>query len=128
MAAQRWRVAGEVSEREDLLDGRVRLSLEGEAGSLALSAAFGWRRGRAGVSALEPGDCFLSLEDAAGDELHAAAESGSVSIDPDTAAATVRARFVVEEASGGLAEPGQRLEMECAVGAEAWSGELRLEG
>ena len=125
MPIERLPVAGEVSEREDLLNGAVRVALEGRAGVLTLSAAFGWRRGRDGATALEPGECYLSLEDRSGGELHAAAEVGSVSVDPDTGEARVRARFVAEEVSGALAEAGPRLALECTIGVAEWSGELR---
>ncbi len=116
---------GEVTEREDLLDGRVRVELAGEAAGWLVEAAFGWRRGRSGETQLDASDCFLTLTD--GDrELHASVEAGTVAVDPETGAAEVEVRFAVEEVKGGFARPGQRLTGAFTLGIEAWSGELRF--
>ncbi len=118
---------GEVTEREDLLDGRVRVELAGEAAGWLVEAAFGWRRGRAGETQLDAADCFLTLVD--GDrELHASVESGTVAVDPETGAADVEVRFAVDEVKGGFAMPGRRLTGTFTVGVEAWSGEIRFGG
>ena len=118
---------GEVTEREDLLDGRVRVELAGEAAGWLVEAAFGWRRGRAGETQLDAADCFLTLID--GDrELHASVEAGTVTVDPETGAANVEVHFTVEEMAGGFAIPDPRLTGAFTVGSETWSGEIRLGG
>ena len=121
------RAHGEVTDREDLLDGRVRVELAGEAAGWLVEAAFGWRRGRAGETQLDAADCFLTLID--GDrELHASVEAGTVAVDPETGAADVEVRFVVEEVGGGFAIPDRRLTGSFTLGVEAWSGEIRFGG
>ena len=125
MDVEVWPAQGEVTEREDLLDGRVRVELAGEAAGWLVEAAFGWRRGRAGETQLDAADCFLTLID--GDrELHASVEAGTVAIDPETGAAGVDVRFAVEEVEGGFAVRGRRLTGAFTVGIEAWSGEIRF--
>lgn len=127
MAGETRGMHGEVSEREDLLDGRVRVDLDGEAGGWQVAAAFAWRRGRGAESELDRADSFFTAVDGER-ELHASVRSGSVEVDPDTGVATVRAVLVVDEAEGGLAAAGDRLAVRCAVGAKTWSGELRAGG
>ncbi len=116
---------GEVTEREDLLDGRVRVELAGEAAGWLVEAAFGWRRGRAGETQLDAADCFLTLID--GDrELHASVEAGTIAVDPETGAADVEVSFAVDEVKGGFAIPDRRLTGAFTVGIESWSGEIRF--
>jgi len=114
--------AGEVTEREDLLDGRVRVAIEGEAGAWGLDAVFGWRRGRSGAIEIEPPDSYLTLlsDDA---EVNASAVDGTVEVDPDTALARIEARLVIEEGPSA----GSRLRADLAIGTESWSGSISLE-
>ena len=101
-----WHVGGEVIEREELLDGRCQVVLDGEA---------------------EAGDAA---------ELNASLDAGNVETSDETGAAAVRARFVVDAAEGDLdgfpqlrGDPasGARVTCDIEVGTESWSGELRLE-
>ncbi len=139
---------GEVSERTELLNGTLQLSIEGVvaagsavAGSAAtdgvatenaapweLSASFAWRLGRDGDVPLSEGD--LTLESSDG-ELFATLGEGVATVDPDTGAASLRATFIVDGVQGerladlGL-RPNSAVTAELTVDAERWSGELRL--
>jgi len=114
--------AGEVTEREDLLDARVRVALEGEAGAWSVDAVFGWRRGRSGSISIEPQDSYLTLASDT-EELNASALDGTVEVDPDTALARVEARLLIED--GPLT--GSRFAVELTIGVESWSGTIRIE-
>lgn len=128
MAAEVRRMHGEVSEREDLLDGRVRVDLEGEAEGWIVTASFGWRRGREGAVALDEGELTLTAD---GAELYASidggGDGGAVEADAETGAAELRANFVVEGTDGDWPAPVDRLVCTLAIGTEQWSGELRLD-
>jgi hypothetical protein len=116
---------GEVSEREDLLDGRVRVDLDGDAEGWDVTASFGWRRGPGGEVALEEGELTLTAGTA---ELYASldGDGGAVEPDAETGAADVRANFVVEGTAGEWPALVDRLVFTLAIGTEEWSGELRL--
>ncbi len=114
---------GEVTEREDLLDGRVRLELAGSGGDATIEAGFAWRRGRASV-ALEVADSYLTVIE--GDsELHATALSGTVAEEPETGAARIRAQFIVDDAVG-LGATLMPIAATLLVSPEEWSGEFQL--
>lgn len=123
------RAEGEVSEREELLDGRLQLVLDGEtADGLAVSFSLVWLLGREGATPLAEG--FATLAGAGGGELNASLASGEVEAAAETGEASVRARFAVDAAAGGaraLAAPGAILACGLEVGAESWRGELRIE-
>ncbi len=123
------RAEGEVSEREELLDGRLQLVLDGEtADGLAVSFSLVWLLGREGATPLAEG--FATLAGAGGGELNASLASGEVEAAVETGEASVRARFAVDAAEGGaraLAAPGAILACGLDVGAESWRGELRIE-
>jgi len=131
VAATQRRMQGEVSEREDLLDGRVRVDLDGDAEGWTVTASFGWRRGPGGEVNLEEGELTLSAGaaelyaslDVAGD---GAGEGGTVQADAETGGAEVRANFIVEGTAGDWPEPVDRLVCTLEIGREEWSGELRL--
>jgi hypothetical protein len=119
-----WQLSGEVGEREGLLDGRVRVELEGESadGGASAEVALGWRRGR-GATTLEAADSYLTLILGA-HEVDAVATEGRVVIDGDTSVATVEATFVVEESSSPLAAAGDTLGASFLVGEQDWSGTI----
>ena len=123
-----WRAEGEVSEREELLDGRLQLVLDGEtADGLAVSFSLVWLLGREGATPLAEG--FATLASADG-ELNASLASGAVEAAAETGEASVRARFAVDAAEGdarALVAPGAILACGLEVGAESWRGELALE-
>ena len=134
-AGELWRGEGEVSERTELLNGTLQVSIEGEvaadgAASWELSASFAWRLARDGDVPLSEGD--LSLEGHDG-ELFATLGAGVATVDPDSGAATVRATFIIDGVEGerlaalGL-RPDGAVTAEITVEAERWSGELRLPG
>ncbi|HJM74646.1 MAG TPA: hypothetical protein QGI71_02110 [Dehalococcoidia bacterium] len=125
MALEQRRMHGEVSEREDLLDGRVRVDLDGDAEGWDVTASFGWRRGPGGEVALEEGELTLTAGTA---ELYASldGDGGAVEPDAETGAADVRANFVVEGTAGEWPALVDRLVCTLAIGTEEWSGELRL--
>lgn len=123
MTEQTWVGEGEVTDREDLLDGRVRVELAGTAGSALIEAGFAWRRGRDSI-ALEAADSYLTVLD--GDsELHAMALGGTVTEEPETGAARIRAQFIIED-SVGLGATLMPIAAIVLVGPEEWSGELQL--
>jgi hypothetical protein len=122
--------SGEVTEREDLLDGRVRVALQGTAGPWQLDAVIGWRRGRTDAIEVEPEDTYLTLFGDGG-EFNAAAVGGTVTVDPDTAAADVEAALTLERGAGSAERPARdrtgAIEVALNVGLEAWSGTVRLD-
>ena len=141
MTAAAWRVSGEVIEREELLDGRCQVVLDGEAdpgdnadaAGVAFAVSLVWLLGREGEAPLAEG--YVTIADDAA-ELNASLDAGSVETSDETGAAAVRARFVVDAAEGDLGgfpqlrgdpSSGARVACEIEVGTEAWSGELRLE-
>ena len=126
MAGLTRRVRGELSEREDLLDGRVLVQLEGDADGWAVAASFGWQRGREGTVELDAAESALSIIDGAR-ELHSSVESGTVTVDDDSGGAHVRARLRVDEVRGDLAAAGDWLSIDCTIDGERWSGELSLD-
>jgi hypothetical protein len=125
---------GEISEREDLLDGRVRIDLDGRAGGerggggddgggWVVAASFGWQRGRAGSVELDEGE--LALLD--GDhELFASLVTGTAESDEETGAARISARFLIDDSAGDWPQPVARIACTLDAGSEQWSGELRL--
>ncbi len=137
-AGELLRGEGEISERTELLNGTLQLSIEGvvAAGSAVaggaapweLSASFAWRLGRDGDVPLSEGD--LTLESSDG-ELFATLGEGVATVDPDSGAASLRATFIVDGVQGkrladlGL-RPNSAVTAELTVDAERWSGELRL--
>ena len=125
-----WRVVGEVSEREELLDGRFQVVLDGEAGGneegagAAVALTLVWLLGREGAVPLTEG--YLTLAPDGGGEVNASLDTGSVEASAETGAAKVRAVFAVDAVDGDLAVVGDLVEVGLEVGAESWSGELRL--
>ena len=123
MTDQVWNARGEVTDREDLLDGRVRVELAGEAGEATIEVGFGWRRARESI-ALEAADSYLTVVE--GDtELHATALAGSVSTDPETAITRIEAQFIVEDAVG-LGATLMPIAAVVLVSPEGWSGVFSL--
>jgi len=132
-AGELLRGEGEISERTELLNGTLQLSIEGvvAAGSAApweLSASFAWRLGRDGNVPLSEGDLTLASSDG---ELFATLDEGVATVDPDSGAASLRATFIVDGVEGerlvdlGL-RPDSAVTAELTLDAERWSGQLRL--
>ena len=121
-----WNVRGDVSEREELLDGRFHVVLEGRAGVLAVTCTLVWLLGREGNVPLSEG--YLTMEASANGELNASLETGRLSDTAETGAVVVFARFIVDAMDGELAVLGDFLECELEVGLETWSGEICLRG
>ncbi|MCY3656499.1 MAG: hypothetical protein OXG95_07800 [Chloroflexi bacterium] len=140
MTSTTWHASGEVIEREELLDGRCQVVLDGEsdgsgdgAASVVFAVSLVWLLGREGAIPLSEG--YVTVADDAG-ELNASLDAGSVEASEETGAAAVRARFAVDAAEGelagfsqlsGEAVGGSRVTCDIEVGTESWSGELRLE-
>ena len=127
--AERVRVEGEVSEREELLDGRFQAVLDGESADppgIEVSWTLVWLLGREGEVPLSEG--YVTVVDADRGELNGSLEAGSVIAGDETGAAQVRASFVVDAVDGALAAEGDRVSCDLEVGVEAWAGELRLGG
>lgn len=124
MATSELSASGEVTEREDLLDGRVRVALEGAAGPWQFDAVIGWRRGRTEAIEVEPQDSYLTLSNDE-DELNASVVRGAVSVDPDTGLAQIEATLALEsnddEATRGA------IEIALSVDLDGWSGAVRLD-
>ena len=124
-----WRVEGEVSEREELLDGRFQVVLDGaaeEAPGIEVSWNLVWLLGREGEVPLSEG--YVTVVDADRGELNASLGAGSVLAGDETGAAQVRGTFVVDAVDGTLAAEGDRVSCDLEVGVEEWAGELRLGG
>ena len=122
-----YAATGEVSERAELLNGFLQLSLDGEAvgdgARWQCASSLAWQLGRSGEVALKEGD--LALDD--GDrELFAVLEHGTAEADLDTGSAVVHAVFNVDGAHGDWAAPGDRVTCELQIGVDGWRGELRL--
>ena len=120
-------------EREELLDGRCQVVLDGEAvadgddtetGGVVFALSLVWLLGREGEVPLAEG--FVTVATDAG-ELNASLDAGSVGTNEETGAATVRASFVVDAVEGEPAASGEQVTCDIEVGTESWSGELRLE-
>ncbi len=138
MATTIWRAAGEVLEREELLDGRFQVVLDGETqrdgGRSAVALTLVWLLGREGAVPLAEG--YVTVSDADGGELNASLEEGTAEVSAETGAASVRATFIVDAvddgiedgAAGDLAEAGARIVCELEVAAEEWRGDLVLGG
>lgn len=139
MTSTAWRVSGEVIEREELLDGRCQVVLDGEsdgsgdgAAGVVFAVSLVWLLGREGEIPLSEG--YVTVADDAS-ELNASLDAGSVEASEETGAAAVRARFVVDAVEGDLDRfalsgdlvGGARVTCDIEVGTESWSGELRIE-
>ena len=120
------RLAGEITERAELLNGAMQLSLDGVSADSedgwTIELALSWRLGRAGAVALDEGDFAL---EAGGDEVIAILDAGTAELDADTGNVEVDAVFAVESATGVKLEADARLQARLEIGAEAWNGELR---
>ena len=126
---RRLRVEGEVSEREELLDGRFQVVLDGEAADapgVEVSCTLVWLLGREGEVELSEG--YVTVVDAGAGELNASLDAGTVLAGDETGAAQVRASFAVDAVDGALAAEGDRVSCDLEVGVEEWAGELRLGG
>ncbi|MYB42998.1 MAG: hypothetical protein F4X76_12640 [Chloroflexi bacterium] len=124
-----WRVEGEVSEREELLDGRFQVVLDGaaeEAPGIEVSWTLVWLLGRQGEVSLSEG--YVTVVEAERGELNASLEAGTVLAGDETGAAQVRASFAVDAVDGTLAAEGDRVTCDLEVGVEQWAGELRVGG
>ena len=130
------RASGEVSEREELLDGRFQVVLDGVAeanargndAAIEVSVTLVWLLGREGGVPLDEGYVTLVLE--GGGEVNASLESGDVEESAETGASVVRGVFAVDAVEGEVGDLASAASVRCEleVGAESWSGELRLEG
>ena len=126
-------IRGEVSERQELLDGTVQLSLEVEASGLFLAATFAWQLARDDVELLE-GD--LTLEDRTVSdgthELYALLHAGTCAIDPDTGEARIEGTYLVDGLVGdwlmlgAAGREGGRLPCRFAIGVSEWQGEINV--
>ncbi len=126
-------IRGEVSERQELLNGTVQLSLEGEASGLFLAATFAWQLARDDVELLE-GD--LTLEDRTVSdgthELYALLHAGTCVIDPDTGEARIEGTYLVDGLVGdwlmlgAAGREGGRLPCRFVIGASEWQGEINV--
>ena len=109
--------AGEVTERAELLNGAMQLTLDGEnAGSEAvwtIELTLSWRLGRAGAVQIDEGDLTL---DSTEDEVVATLDTGTAEVDADTGNVSVDAMFIVEA--------GAPLHARLEIGAEEWTGQL----
>ena len=121
-------LAGEVSERAELLNGSMQLALDGAGASGApgweVTLSLAWRLGRDGAVPLVEGDVAIGHRD--GSEVVALLEEGNASEDRETGHALVELMFSVEESTlPGLAA-GARLGCQLEVEGDRWSGSLSI--
>ena len=87
--------SGEVSDREELLNGRMQVVLDGEAAGRPLSCALSWSLGRAGEVPVEEADLTFETDEG---ELNALLSAdlggGVVRVDPDTGEAVADLRHL----------------------------------
>ena len=118
--------SGEVSERGELLDGSLQLALEGRCELAAeewiVSITLAWPLAEAGEVPLAEGDLAL---DAADRSLFAVLDEGSATIDLETGASVVTARFHVDGMEGEMIDASS-IECHLEVDIEHWRGELAL--
>jgi hypothetical protein len=126
MAAREIIASGEVSERQELLDGRCVVELDGGAGELAITCSLSWRLGRDGDVPVEEGALTIEGERGEVSAVLAGAppERGVVRTNADTGTTFVRAGFEVEAAEGGVAAPGDAIECELEIGVDEWRGRV----
>lgn len=121
-------LAGEVSDRQERLNGDLLLELDGfvDAGDeeWAVTLNLAWVIGREGEIALSEGDLSVLSED--GDEVNARLQRGAAAMDADTGAARVQAAFIVDVADSPWATEGDVLTCVVEVSGDEWVGELRL--
>jgi hypothetical protein len=123
-----YALSGEVSQRAELLNGSMQLTLDGsailESERWELTISISWRLGREGAVPLEEGD--LALEDAGAiiSEVVANLESGAAAEDTDTGNAIVKARFTIEESNVPGFDTGEEIICQFEVAAEQWIGTL----
>lgn len=121
-------LAGEVSDRQERLNGDLLLELDGfvDAGDeeWAVTLNLAWVIGREGEIALSEGDLTVLSED--GDEVNARLQRGAAAMDADTGAARVQAAFIVDVADSPWATEGDVLTCVVEVSGDEWVGELRL--
>lgn len=121
-------LAGEVSDRQERLNGDLLLELDGfvDAGDeeWAVTLNLAWVIGREGEIALSEGDLSVLGED--GDEVNARLQRGAAALDPDTGAAHVQAAFVIDVADSPWASEGDVLTCVVDVNGDEWMGELRI--
>jgi hypothetical protein len=119
------RFAGEITERAELLNGAIQLSLDGESdgseGNWSIELALSWRLGRPGAVPLDEGDFTLESGER---EVIAILDSGSAELDGDTGDVEVDAVFTVEGATGVDVELDTPVRARLSIGAERWSGEF----
>lgn len=127
-AGSGYKLSGEVSERAELLNGSMQLSLDGiavgEDVRWELAVSLAWRLGREGAVALEEGDLALDDGGSTSSEVIAILDGGSAEDDSDTGNAIVDARFTIEESNVAGFEAGAQLRCQFEVGAEQWTGSL----
>jgi len=122
-------LAGDVSERTELLNGAMQLALDGattEGGRYGVTLTIAWRLGREGAIPLEEGD--LTLDDPATDDAETVAilDAGTAEEDIDTGNAVIDATFTIEESNVDALPVGGRLRCQLEVAAEQWTGSLVL--
>ena len=121
------RCTGEVTERAELLNGAMQLSLDGASTDTetpwTIELALSWRLGRVGTVTIDEGDLTLESGDR---EVIANLDAGTAELDPDTGNVEVDAAFEVESASGIALTAGAPIRARLEISAEAWTGELTL--
>ena len=119
--------SGEVSDREELLDGRMQVVLDGEAAGRPLSCALTWTLGRAGEVAVEEADLTFETDEG---ELNALLSAdlggGVVRVDPDTGQAVAELTLIVEAAAGDHQATARSVRCSFEIGVDGWSGVVRL--
>ena len=117
--------SGEVTERSELLNGTVQLSLDGEmclSDELwAVEIVLAWSLGREGTVPISEGELVLEFGQ---QELIAILDTGSVEIDPDGGEVNVSGRFRIDDFTELDLTLGASVRLYLMIGSERWQGEI----
>ena len=117
--------SGEVTERSELMNGTIQLSLDGEfcffEDHWTVEIVIAWNLGRVGIVDISEGELVIEC---AQQELIAIIDSGSVEVDPDGGQVEVSAIFKIDDFTGLDLARGSLVGMHLIIGAERWQGEI----
>lgn len=123
--AESIQCSGEITERSELLNGTVQLSLDGEMyvseDHWEVEIVFAWSLGRVGAVSISEGELIFGCGQ---QELIAILDRGFIEVDPDGGEVDVSARFKVDDFTGLDLALGASIGTHLTIGAERWHGEI----